>query len=182
MNITARFHTAQTQQRFEQLKANSPAAIARALNRSIASAKVVGVREISRDLGVTQANLRDKIGTTEARPDALRARLTASTKRIPLVDFNATGPEPSRGQGRGVSAKLGRTRTRYPQAFLATMKSGHRGVFKRHTAKRLPIVELHGPSIGRVFLKYVGVMLARGREQLVKNLQSELRFALRRAA
>ena len=86
---------------------------------------------------------------------------------------------PSRGRGRGVTAKVGPSRTRYPHAFLAQMRSGHLGVFQRVGRTRLPIRELRGPSIAHVFGKYVAVGIARGEEQLKKNLQSEFRFALR---
>ncbi len=162
----------------ERLKAKAPMAQARALNRAIASAKTAMVRVISDDLGVKASEVRDRIGVEDARPDRLRARLSASYKRIPLIDFKAQGPEPSLGKGRGVTAKLGRSRGRYPDAFIATMTSGHRGVFRRKSLGRLPIRELFGPSVAHVFVKHVDVGLARGEEQLLKNLQSEFRFAL----
>lgn len=162
----------------DRLKAQAPIAQARALNRAIASAKTAMVRVIGQDLGVKASDLRDKIGVEEARPDRLRARLSASYKRIPVIDFGAKGPEPSLGKGRGVTAKLGPSRTRYTNAFIATMQSGHRGVFRRTAKGRLPIRELFGPSVAHVFLKHVAVGQARGEEQLLKNLQSEFRFAL----
>jgi len=204
--------------RIDQLRQNAPSAFARALNRSIASAKTVMVREVSQDAGLTATDVRGRIFVREASPpDRLVAQLTASAKPIPLIDYRATGPEPSRGKGHGVRARLKGGAGRYPRAFIATMRSGHRGVFERlnankasasrrlgaeframkrktalarfqaavaggTTAGRLPIYELHGPSIARVFAKHVAVGLARGREQLIKNLQSELRFAMRRTA
>ena len=58
----------------------------------------------------------------------------------------------------------------------------HRGVFERRTRKRLPIRELFGPSLPHVFAKFIPEALKRGEESLVKNLQSELRFALSQGA
>ena len=166
-----------------KIRAKAPIAIVRALNRAIDSTKTIMLREVSGDIKVKIGDLRDKITVQRARPDLHRARLYASPKRIPLIDFGATGPEPSRGRGRGVTARLTSSRARYPNAFIATMKSGHRGVYRRGSKagpskSRLPIRELFGPSIAHVFARHEDVGLARGIEQLRKNLQSEFRFAL----
>ncbi len=64
------------------------------------------------------------------------------------------------------------------------MKSGHRGVYTRGNKAnplgraRLPIRELFGPSIAHVFERNVAIGLARGQEQLAKNLRSEFRYVL----
>jgi hypothetical protein len=186
--MTVRFTTTSPAM-VERLRKKAPVAQVRALNRAIASANTAMLRVISSDMGVKIGDLRDKIRVEQATPDRLRARLYASAKRIPLIDFGAKGPEPSRGRGTGVTVKLGRGRTRIPNAFIARMGSGHRGVYRRvdgGTGRRgplpnrsqLPIRELFGPSIWKVFTKNQQVGIDRGREQLIKNLQSEFRFAL----
>jgi hypothetical protein len=91
-----------------------------------------------------------------------------------------------------VTARLPTGLGKYPQAFIATMRSGHRGVFMRVGASsrrsagarsaNLPITELHGPSIPLVFGKHLAAGLARGEAQLRKNLVHELRFALQESA
>jgi len=167
---------------FRKLRERARPAIVRALNRSIASAKTAMVREVAKDLGLKASDVRDRIWTNEATLTRLQATLLASPQRIPLIDFKARGPEPSRGKGRGVTAKLPGGAGRYPNAFIATMRSGHRGVFQRTGSRRTPITELHGPSIARSFTKNVRIGIARGAEQLVKNLRSEFKFAMSRAA
>jgi hypothetical protein len=62
------------------------------------------------------------------------------------------------------------------------MRSGHRGVFQRSGTKRLPIYELFGPSIARVFEKLIPVGEARRTEVLLKNLRHEVEFALSKSA
>ena len=172
-----------------KLRKRAPAAQVRALNRSIASANVVMVRAIASDLGVKQGTVKDRTRIELATPQKLRARIYANAKRIPLIDFGAKGPEPSRGRGRGVTVKSAGGRSTIPDAFIATMRSGHRGVFQRVAGSsgrrgpapnrsQLPIRELFGPSIWKVFRKLEYIGIARGREQLIKNLQSEFRFAL----
>lgn len=163
-----------------QLQAKAKPAIARALNRSIASGKTAMVRLIADDMRLKQADIRDKLTITPATPTRLVATLGASMKRIPVMAFNARGPVPSRGKGRGVTART--PAGRYPHAFIATVGAGHTGVFERKGTARLPIRELFGPSIGHVFEKYRPQGLARAEEQLVKNVSHELRFALSQAA
>src|SRR6185295_6722251 len=106
-------------------------ATVRALNRGIASARTLMVREIARDTGLKSADVRNALPMREATANNLTATLAASLKRIPLIKFNARGPEPSRGKGRGVTYRLTGSRGRHPNAFIATMGSGHRGVFAR---------------------------------------------------
>lgn len=180
--ITVAFDTKQTQRAFDRLKEKAPKAIARALNRSIASAKTVMSREISQDLGLPVAKVKDGIRVENATPDRPIARLYASRKPVRLYAFGA------RQTRSGVTAH---TRGRqYPHAFIATMQSGHVGVFRRYAGvpvrsrnpKRQGIREVMEPPIAYIFIKHVAVGLARGLEQLAKNLNSEFRFALRETA
>jgi hypothetical protein len=62
-------------------------------------------------------------------------------------------------------------------SFLAQMPSGHRGVFIRRTAKRLPIEELTGPSVPQMFfgkkvyqklLEFVHAVMPRNLEDAIK--------------
>jgi hypothetical protein len=175
------------------LRAGADAACARALNRSIVSAKVIAVRETRADLGLPAAWVSERIVVKSATPQRQVAQLVTSAERVPLIKFGARGPEPTRGRGRGVVVSQGKLRRVIPSAFIATMpNNGHRGVFKRSTTlirksrgargANLPIIELRGPSLARVASKYTAAALERGQAQLVKNLQSEFRYAMRRTA
>ncbi len=115
----------------------------RALNRTIEQVRTAATREIAADVGLTQGVVRKSIELTRATPGQLRAALWFSGKRIPLVDFGA------RQTATGVTYRLGRGSALH--AFLATMRSGHAGVFRRRNKARLPIAELRGPSLARVF-------------------------------
>ncbi len=169
---------------FGGLKRRFPTVVMRAMNRAATSARADMSRQIASDTGLKVGDVRDQIRLELATTSRLVARLTARGRRVPLIDFKARGPEPSRGRGRGVSVKLPGSKSggRYPHAFIATMRSGHRGVFKRVGTKRLPIVELFGPSLVRVFLKFRSGVRARAIDTLKKNIESGWRFALRSAA
>jgi hypothetical protein len=190
--ITLNFKTDQTQRAIDRLKSQARAiAIPRALNRSIASAKTAMVRVISEDTTLKAKDVRDKIWVGLATADSHVARLYASPKKIPLIQFNAKGPNPSRGRGR-VTTTLSGARKSYPGMFIATMPSGHIGVFGRsatkfmqagpHGGRRPAIFESFGPSIMHVFMRHQAIGIARAQEQLVKNLNSEFRFALQQTA
>lgn len=65
--------------------------------------------------------------------------LRVSGEPVPLVAY------PHRQTKKGVSVEVNRgKRTLVKGAFVATMKSGHQGVFKRKGTARLPIRELLG--------------------------------------
>lgn len=163
-----------------QIRERAPQAEVRALNRAAVSVRTLLVKNIAADTGLKSGTVRERISITNATESSKVARVSVSGKRIPLIDFGARGPEPSRGRGRGVTARNPGGAGRYPHAFIATVGTGgHRGVFERRTRKRLPIRELFGPSLPHVFNKFVPEAIARGEEALVKNLQSELSHALR---
>ena len=152
-----------------------PRVVRRAVKRAGTSARAVMVKEMGKDTGLPAKRIKGEVKTTPLGDTGVR--LEVAGRRLPLIDFKARGPEPSRGRGRGVSYRLPGGRGRAPRAFIATLR-GRRGVFRRQTAARGPLEELHGPSLTRVFEKFMPLGAQRGREALVKNLRSEISFAL----
>jgi len=172
------------------LKHGVPRATTRAINRTLTTVRAAAGREVAADLGVPVRQVTAAMVITKARFTTLRGVISVTGRRIPLINLKATGPEPSRGKGQGVSYSLGGQRRRIGSAFIATLRSGHRGVFRRigTSARRsrgawspnLPIVELKGPSIPRVTAKrsILNALKTLGQTTLVRNLQSEIRFLL----
>lgn len=157
-------------------------ATVRAMNRAIGSGRTLMVQRIAGDTGLKSGDVRKAMTLRNATAQRLEARLGVGLKRMPLIAFNARGPEPSRGKGRGVSYRLKGGAGRIPNAFIATMRSGHRGVFARSGTARLPIRELFGPSLGHVFGKYRPDGIARAREAFVTNFRSEMKFEASRVS
>lgn len=166
-----------------------PLAEMRALNRAGTTMRAVMARGISKNVGLPVATVRAQLRLEPAAKDKPVVRLTVSGRRLPLIEFNAKGPWPSRGRGRGVTARLLGGAGRYPNAFIAYVGSGrHKGVFIRGAnlvrtsrgawGKNLPIKELRGPSLPRVFEVVSPEAQAAGQASLTKNLSHELRFAL----
>lgn len=160
------------------IKSGTPIAISRAMNRTIGSVQTAAVREVARDTGLRSRDVRKAMALERATVQALVAVLRITGRRIPLLAFAA------RQVRLGVTyrGRLGRGLVR--SAFVATMRSSHRGVFKRWTPRRLPIVELFGPSLPHVFLKaaIIDTLKALAGPLLEKNLKHEVDFLLRRGA
>lgn len=161
-------------------------ALVRAMNRGLASGRSVGVKVISAEVGVQQKDVRKAMSFQEATFQTVTARLGLSLKRIALSKFNARGPEPSKGKGRGVTWRIGNSTKRGPDMFLATLKSGHRGVFSRIApgerksrgawSKNLPIVQHHGPSLGYILDKNREPVQKAMIDSFHKNFDHEMEF------
>lgn len=178
MNVVLRFRDAEVNRAFDVLGDKALPAVARALNRSAVSIRTLMQRNVAEDTDLPSRTVGKQLKIEEARPtrDRLRARISISGSRIPLAEFKA------RQTRRGVTANVGSGRKLYPHTFLATMKSGHEGVFGRRGKARLPIDERFGPSLPHVFEKHIPEGLARGEESLQKNLTHELEYALQQSS
>src|SRR5690348_11331324 len=123
-------------------------ALVRSLNRAITAGRTLMAQRVSKDTGLKSSTVKAAMKSQKATAARPVAALSTGLTRIPLVQFRA------RQTRRGVSYRLGGASSRIPNAFLATMATGHTGVFRRVGKKRLPIKELFGPSLGHVFAKY----------------------------
>lgn len=166
--------TKQVDQFLDLAPKKTSVAILRSVKRGTQAARTQAARLVSKDMGLRVSDARKAIEMTPPNAKTVAGTLRASLSRIPLIKFGAKGPRPSRGKGRGVSYRSKGGRKTLRSAFLARMKTGHEGVFKRAGRKRLPIRELFGPSIGRVFDLLRNSILARGVEATQKELDRQL--------
>ena len=145
-------------------------AVLRAIKRGTMAARTEAARTVSKDMGLAVSVVRKASVMTPPSAQILEGILRVSLRRIPLINFKAKGPEPTRGKGRGVSYRSSGGRKSIKSAFIATMPSGHRGVFKRADRRRMPIKQLYGPSAGRVADLHRKAIAARGAEAAEKEL------------
>lgn len=149
-------------------------ATVRALNRALTTGRATVARLVAADMKLPVGAVKDEIRVEKATASTLSIRLRASLKRIPIYDFDAKRVKA------GVSFRSGaggKTRSRIPGGFIATMPTGHTGVFTRRGKARLPIDEKFGPSIGHVFIKHQASGIDAMREAFNVNLAHELEFA-----
>ena len=135
----------------EELKALHPGRVMPAIAAAVRKAGATALRDMKSE-ATKRVRARKRIKVGEIRKSfqlrSPRAKeidgadwtlLVKGGRRIPLTKF------PHRQTKRGVSVEINRgQRTLIKGAFVATMKSGHKGVFRRQTTKRLPIAELLG--------------------------------------
>lgn len=122
------------------------AASVRALNRTATTVRAAASREIRQEYNIKAAGIRHQIAIERARRGHVTASVVVSGRRIPLVDFSA------RQTRAGVTVQVKRGSRKFiPHAFLATMRSGHHGVFVRAMDARTRFAPTFrfGPGSGR---------------------------------
>jgi hypothetical protein len=162
---------------------------ARAMGRGLAKVAKQGATvaktNIAKEYNVKAAAVADRL-SVKSSSNGLTATISAKAKRvgssgksrIPLIDFGATG-----GKRNGVKFKIlrGGSATRMRHAFIATMPSGHRGVYQRVPGSR-KIVEVMGIDVPVMFAgkRVKPLVLKRINEVSVKVVSHELQYELSR--
>jgi hypothetical protein len=164
---------------FAAFPAKAQRILVSSLNRGIKSARTFMARAVSQDMGLKVGTVREAMKMPLASQSHPVAELRSPLTRIPLIEFSARGPYPSRGRGRGVTYRIGtKGRGRVETAFIASMKSGdgRLGVYARVGKERIPRRHLRGPSMGHVFARYRAAGLARAEEACRSNIVSQLKL------
>lgn len=157
-------------QKFNLTREDAARAIPRALNKTATTARADASRQIrSEGYGIKAGDIKAAIAIRKATLAEITATLQVRGRPIPLIKYSARATK----DGVVVSVKNGRLLVKH--AFIATMPSGHKGVFvrvdsasharllaskgiKAYGFKRkanykhgLPIRELFGPGIPSAF-------------------------------
>lgn len=151
VELDTRQAVSEIRKKFRQLTSNEIAlGQARAINRSLTKGRTMSSRSIRKDYKAKAGDVKKRLDLQKASRVTLTGHIGADTKPMPMMLFR-----PSQRRD-GVSVRITRTRKRLRGAFMATMPSGHRGVWARgrYTADgfkfmraRLPITELRTVSI-----------------------------------
>lgn len=163
-------------------------ATTRALNWTMARIRTQAVREVRSVAPVAARGLKDYIKPFRATQYDFAAALIISGRDLPLYLFRVRPSKPrSKGQRpprSGVSAQTGAAGSRkvYPGTFIARMKSGQFGVYRRLGKKRLPIEAQEGPSAAELFEQSGGFdrLAETGSAMLRSRFEHEISFLLSR--
>jgi hypothetical protein len=167
--LTVKTDFRQVEKMFAGIKANLPRVMRDAINDTASHVRTLAVRGI-RDKWLVQAGeLRSRIKITKATVNHLQAVVKADGEPIPLTAFN---PRQIR-KGVSVAIVKGR-RTLIKSGFIATMRSGHRGVFVRVGRQRLPIIEKKAISIPSQWNQKIAEHARDADLYLQRRLQSRL--------
>jgi len=178
------------------IKKGAATVIRRGVNRTVGQAKTLTSKEVRTVVNLKKKTVDEHLKVTKANFKSLSAKLTISGRPISLVLYGA------RRTNAGVNVKVRKSKAieKHKSSFIATMKSGHRGVYVRTTkpggrkkpgkasdynisksgrVNRLHIDEKYGPSIPAVFQfnneKKVSKISA---DNLQKNIDREILYLL----
>lgn len=172
--------TAALGRKLQQTVAKYPRYAAAGINKAAAGAFTLAVREVQADIGASsQKSIRKNIILKKATGTNPQARLTAFSSKKDRIPIYEMKPKPRSVTKRrppvGVSYGAGKV---IPGSFIAKVKSGHIGVFKRAAKQRLPIQELFGPSVALVFSrkKITGKIKDYLREKLPQEIARAFRY------
>lgn len=168
MALTVEVDSKKVSAALESAPGKTGLALLRALKRGTKAAGTAANRVVAKDMGLKVGDVRKRIRLKAPTAQTLTGELMASLKRIPTINFGA------RGTARGVTYRGKGGRSLIPHAFIATMPGGHAGAFKRKTRQRLPIRQLYGPSVGRVFDNHAEDIMARGEEVVMAELDRQI--------
>jgi len=160
-------------------------AVVRALNRTATTVRAEAARDIHEEYaGLKISAIKDRIDIQKATKVTLRTIISVSGRPIPIVEFDA------RQTAAGVTVKVKGARKLLRGAFIATMPSGHIGVFYRrgfagHRAGRLPIDQVFSISLPTAFSnkKVFDAVVRAAKERFPAALAQEARYLqLKKAA
>lgn len=160
-------------------KQTAPALVA-ALNKAAATTKTEAGRSIRQEINLGASAVNKSLSIKRANRGDLSAAITIAGKQVPLIAFTGT-----RQTRKGVSVKPLKTGSRsvIPHTFIATMNSGHRGVWWRGKgAGRLPINELFSVAVQQVLkTKQLGHLIVLVKHRIEVELRNQIAFRTKRA-
>lgn len=150
-------------------------AVVRALNRTVDNVRAEAVRRVRETYTLKAGTVRQQMSVEKAWGGRLAASVVANGRPIPLHEFSARWSP--RMPGASFAVKRGARKT-LAHTFIATMKSGHKGVFERQGAKRLPIEEKYSLGVPGMFgaKDMQRVLAAIGMVRFNVNLAQQIKF------
>lgn len=143
--------------------------VALALVDTAKSGMAKAAQLIAKRTGLKSGIVKARLNYDTVRVGDYQVTIRSSRKPIPLYDFPGTAQA-----GAGVRTRAWGKSQVVRSAFIANMRSGHRGAYRRRGRSRLPIKELWGPTIYGTFATPEVQSLIR------TNLQDRLKAALLR--
>lgn len=170
-------------------------ALAKALNRATTTGRAKSAQETRKIYQIRSGDVKKTIGTAKATASKTESSLISKSRSLPIYGFGA------RKSKKGIGVTIKGQRKFFPGAFIATMKTGHIGVFARAkyvnnklVTRRKRINEYPKPDLPIVEVQTLSVPSALGnkvvlpnltklmQERMLKEYAHELKFRSQRAA
>lgn len=152
---------------FEATKIQVETALMRALNKTALWLKSQSVKEISKEKALKQKLIRERLHVIKSNRKQLVARVIASLHGVKAHQI---------GNMRQTKTGAKAGKRHFKGAFVATMPTGHTGIYKRKGRKKLPIREVVFPlePVASNVIKYITDDKAA--QQFTKLFTHEMQF------
>jgi hypothetical protein len=144
----------------------------RALNKTARWMRTHVAREVAQSLNVRVGAVRDGLILLRARAGRAQSGV-ALGKRAGVIKASELGAPRQNRRG----ARVGKRQ--FDKAFIATMPSGHQGVFRRKGKTRLPIREVQLVVTGRIANVMEALAERRAMSRFEQLFEHELRYLAR---
>lgn len=172
ITIDTKWRTQQVRHLLEQLSPRRRnQALSVAVNATAKQVRTQSARNVAKEMGIARKDVdRAFVIRPYSQPNTLTATIRGRGAPLPLMRFAA------RQTRKGVTAKAWNVRRTYPGTFIATMASGHQGVFRRTGKGRFPIKELYGSGVAQVMAQdaVLNTLQDFGSERLNANVLRQL--------
>ena len=170
----------EVKQRLGNLSHKAPSVLANAINRTTTNIKKTMAQQTAKRYNIANGEVKKTISISKATRARLEGATISKASPIALAKFKVS-PNRIVSYANGkpspkvykVSVEKGPASKRLdadPKAFIAVMKSGHQGLFRRLTDDSLPIKQLYGPSVPQMIKN----------DESMKNIQEEAQSTLRK--
>lgn len=124
---------------------------AKALNKTMTQLRTEVAEELAKEQQLNPTFIRKRISLFKASAQRLAAYMNVRGELlgVPLIAFRPRKKQvkSTKGKRTGVTVVIDGTRQLVPGAFIASMKSGRRGIYHRVMESSLPIKEMFGKRI-----------------------------------
>jgi len=176
------------------IKNGYPKVVSRSLNRTLTGVRTDAVKEIGKVITPRAKTIRSTFTIKKASFRNLTAAVKSTGGPLPLIEYKARATK----KGVTVQVKKKSSRSLWPGAFIATMPSGHKGIFsrkkppyrtnrspklpwKRFPRKfRLEIHEQFGPRVPDIMenAEVINPILQKAWDRLLRELNHQIDFEL----
>ena len=172
INITAAPKPSDVSVSLQATEAQLKLAAVRSLNKTARWLRTRVSRDTAENLNINVGLVRKSLALVRAKRGSIHAGVGMRRRQGAI---NAINLGAARQNARGVRV----ARRQYDHAFLATMPTGHRGIFRRKGGTRLPIREVQVVITGRMASVMENLSDGPALQQFDKVFQRELNFILR---
>lgn len=174
---------------------NRKAGLAKAINRALVGGRAKVTQDLRTRYNVQSKDVKKTIALRKANAANTEGRFTSTGSSLPIAAFRPSVTK------KGITVRLTNARERFPGAFMAKTKSGHKGVFARaeyksnklvsrrkrikpYPANDLPITEVRTFAVPSALSNkgVLSLVQTRMRERVAKEYAHELKFRAARAA